>query len=148
MPLDDLPVLIVRLDRSLEIPSYTHPGDAGADLYARVGVSIPPLGRCVVPTGIAVAIPDGYVGLIHPRSGLAAKQGLTVLNSPGTVDAGYRGEIAVTLVNTDPAAEVAVARGDRIAQIVFAPVERARFIEVEQLPGSARDISGFGSTGG
>lgn len=147
-PLGHLPVLITRLDEGLPLPSYAHHGDAGADLYSRIDATIAPHGRLTIPTGVAIAIPDGYVGLVHPRSGLAAQRGLTVLNAPGTVDAGYRGEIAVTLINTDPSHEAHVARGDRIAQIVFQACERARLIEVELLPISHRGTSGFGSTGG
>lgn len=143
-----LRVLVKRLDPGLPAPAYAHPGDAGADLRARQAVTIPPLGRATVPTGVALAIPEGYVGLVHPRSGLAARHGLTIVNAPGTVDAGYRGEIAVTLANTDPREPVALERGDRIAQIVFQAVERAHFTEVESLPGSQRAEAGFGSTGG
>ncbi|MDR3201555.1 MAG: dUTP diphosphatase [Bifidobacteriaceae bacterium] len=140
-------VLLVRLDPGLGVPEYAHPGDAGADLRSAEDVQIPPLGRVTVGTGLAVAIPDGYVGLVHPRSGLAARHGVTVLNAPGTIDAGYRGEIRVPLANTDPERPFRLARGDRIAQIVFQKVERARFVEVETLPGSHRGEDGFGSTG-
>lgn len=141
-------VLLLRLDPGLPVPAYAHPGDAGADLYAREDVTLAPGRRCTVPTGVAVALPDGYAAFVHPRSGLAARHGVTVVNAPGTVDAGYRGEIAVTLLNTDPAASVSLRRGDRIAQLVVQRVERARFIEVERLPGSVRGDGGFGSTGG
>jgi dUTP pyrophosphatase len=142
-----LEILITRLDPGLELPSYAHPGDAGLDLFARVGVRLAPGERETIPTGIAVAIPAGYVGLVHPRSGLAAKRGLTVLNSPGTVDAGYRGEIAVTLINLDPREVAVIERGDRIAQIVFQAFQAVRLVEAETLPGSARGTGGFGSSG-
>jgi dUTP pyrophosphatase len=130
------------------MPAYAHPGDAGADLTSREEVEIPPLGRVTVGTGVALALPDGYVALVHPRSGLAARHGLTIVNSPGTVDAGYRGEIKVTLANTDPSEPITIRRGDRIAQVVFQRVEPARFVQVERLPGSSRGSGGFGSTGG
>ncbi|MDR1799193.1 MAG: dUTP diphosphatase [Bifidobacteriaceae bacterium] len=146
---DTVPVLVRRLDPSLPVPAYAHPGDAGLDLYAVQGATIRPGGgRHTFPTGIAIALPDGYVGLVHPRSGLAARHGLTVLNAPGTVDAGYRGEIRVTLLNTDPVNPMVIERGDRIAQLVIQRVERARLVEVEHLPGSDRGEDGFGSTGG
>jgi dUTP pyrophosphatase len=142
-----LPVLIHRLDRDLPLPGYAHPGDAGMDIFARQTVEIAPLGRVTVPTGIALAIPDGYVASVRPRSGLAAHHGVTVLNTPGTVDAGYRGEIAVTLINTDSQQAVTLSRGDRIAQIVFQKFEQAELVEVDRLPGSVRGAGGFGSTG-
>lgn len=141
-------VLILRLDPELPVPSYAHPGDAGADLVTRVDVIIPPSGRVTVPTGVAIALPDGYAAFVHPRSGLAAKHGLTIVNAPGTVDAGYRGEIAVTLLNTDATAPVVLHRGDRVAQLVVQRVARARFVEAERLPGSHRGEGGFGSSGG
>jgi dUTP pyrophosphatase len=141
-------VLLQRLDPDLDAPTYAHPGDAGADLLARVDVVIPPQGRVTVPTGVAIALPDGFAAFVHPRSGLAAKHGLTIVNAPGTVDAGYRGEIAVTLLNTDVAHAIELRRGDRIAQLVIQRVERARFVEVETLPGSHRGTGGFGSSGG
>ncbi len=143
-----LEVLLLRLDDALPAPAYAHPGDAGADLVARQDVTIPPQGRVTVPTGVAIALPDGYAAFVHPRSGLAARHGLTIVNAPGTVDAGYRGEIAVTLLNTDVEAPVELRRGDRIAQLVIQRVERARFVEVEALPGSDRGEGGFGSSGG
>ena len=136
-------VLIVA-DR---MPSYSHPGDAGADLTAAVAVQLAPGERATVATGVAIALPDGYVGFVVPRSGLAARHGITIVNSPGTVDAGYRGEISVTLLNTDSSVPYSVAVGDRIAQLVIMPVTRARFIPVSTLPGSQRGGSGFGSTG-
>lgn len=139
-----LPVLLVS-EPGLE-PSYAQPGDAGADLRAAVDSIVPAMGRVTVRTGVSIALPDGYVGLVHPRSGLSAKHGITVLNSPGTVDAGYRGEIAVTLYNSSNE-DFAVTRGDRIAQLVIQAIEIADFIVVENLPGSHRGTSGFGSTG-
>jgi dUTP pyrophosphatase len=141
-------VLIQRLDAELPLPSYAHPGDAGADLVATVDVHLDPGQRALVPTGVALALPDGYVGLVHPRSGLAARSGVTVVNAPGTVDAGYRGEVSVLLVNLDPATPADLRRGDRIAQLVVQKVEQARFVEVQRLPGSARGSGGYGSTGG
>ncbi|MGI8701133.1 MAG: dUTP diphosphatase [Nocardioidaceae bacterium] len=143
-----LDVLIRRHDAALPLPSYAHPGDAGADLMTTVDVRLAPGERARVPTGVSIALPDGYVALIHPRSGLAAAAGVTVVNAPGTVDAGYRGEIEVLLVNLDAEHAVQLRRGDRIAQVVFQQVERARFVEVERLPGSDRGPSGYGSTGG
>jgi dUTP pyrophosphatase len=141
-------VLIQRLDPELPLPSYAHTGDAGADLVAAVDVELPPGERAVVPTGVAIALPDGYAAFIHPRSGLGAKLGVTIVNAPGTVDAGYRGEIKVTLLNTDKRDTVRLRRGDRIAQMVVQRVEQAVFHEVTTLPGSARGAGGFGSTGG
>ena len=144
----NVPVLIKRLDPGLPLPTAAHPGDAGLDLFAAAGVTLAPGERAVVPTGIAIALPDGYAAFIHPRSGLAARHGVTLVNAPGTVDAGYRGEIRVTLLNTDAQAAVSFQRGDRIAQLVIQPVARAVLHEVESLPGSARGEAGFGSTGG
>jgi dUTP pyrophosphatase len=141
-------VLIQRLDPELAIPAYAHPGDAGADLVASSDVTLKPGERALVGTGIAIALQDGYAAFVHPRSGLAAKHGVSIVNAPGTVDAGYRGEIKVCLVNLDIAAEVTLKRGDRIAQLVIQRVEKARFVEVERLPGSARGDGGYGSTGG
>lgn len=139
---------LMQLDPELEMPSYAHSGDAGADLRTRVDVELAPGERALVPTGVAVALPVGYVGLIHPRSGLATKHGLTIVNAPGTVDAGYRGEISVTLLNTDRSEAINLHRGDRIAQMVVQRVEQAKFHLVEELPGSLRGAGGFGSTGG
>jgi dUTP pyrophosphatase len=136
------------LDPGLEAPSYAHPGDAGADLRAREDVLLQPGERKLVPTGVAIALPEGFVALIHPRSGLATKHGLTIVNAPGTVDAGYRGEIAVTLLNTDATEPIELHRGDRIAQMVIQRVEYAQFIPVTDLSGSVRGTGGFGSTGG
>lgn len=141
-------VLLKQLDDELPLPSYAHPGDAGADLLARVDVTLPPGGRATVPTGVAIALPLGYAAFVHPRSGLAARHGVTTLNAPGTVDAGYRGEILVNLVNTDRTSPVTLRRGDRIAQLVVQRVERAAFTVVSSLPASARGVGGHGSTGG
>ena len=141
-------ILIQRLDRDLPLPSYAHPGDAGADLAAAVDVELGPGERALVPTGIAVALPDGYAAFVHPRSGLAVRAGVGIVNAPGTVDAGYRGEIKVLLVNHDTDEPVRLRRGDRIAQLVIQRVEQARFHEVQVLPGSARGEGGYGSTGG
>jgi dUTP pyrophosphatase len=129
------------------IPQYAHPGDAGADLVAAEAVTLGPGERALVGTGVRIALPDGYAAFVVPRSGLAAKHGITVVNAPGTVDAGYRGEIKVTLLNTDLHATYEVAVGDRIAQIIVLPVPRARFVPVDELAGSVRGEGGFGSTG-
>jgi len=141
-------VSILRLDPELPLPSYAHPGDAGADLCAREDVVLEPGERKLVPTGIAMVLPDGYVGLVHPRSGLAHRSGLSIVNAPGTIDAGYRGEVAVCLVNLDRETPIKLRRGDRIAQLVIQRVETAAFIEVDELPDSARGAGGHGSTGG
>jgi dUTP pyrophosphatase len=145
---ETVPVAVRQLDPELPMPAYAHPGDAGADLVAARDVELPPGGRVLVPTGIAIALPDGYVGLVHPRSGLAARLGVTVLNAPGTVDAGYRGEIMVNLVNHDRDRPAKISRGDRIAQLVVQRVAQARFQRVDELPGSVRGAGGHGSTGG
>lgn len=141
-------VSVLRLDPDLPLPSYAHPGDAGADLYAREGVTLKPGERRLVPTGIALALPEGYVALVHPRSGLAHRSGLSIVNAPGTIDAGYRGEVQVCLVNLDPATPIELRRGDRIAQLVIQQFETATFVEVDDLPDSARGAGGYGSTGG
>ena len=141
-------VAIVRLDPDLPLPSYAHPGDAGADLHTTVDVELAPGERALVPTGISIALPDGFVALVHPRSGLAARHGLSIVNTPGTVDAGYRGEIKVMLINHDLREAVVLRRGDRIAQLVVQRFERARFVEVGVLPESVRGGGGYGSTGG
>jgi len=141
-------VLIVRLDPALPLPAPAHPGDAGVDLYSAGDVEIGPGARAVLSTGIAIALPDGYAAFVHPRSGLAAKYGVTLVNAPGTIDAGYRGEIKVTLLNTDSSSMVRFRRGDRIAQLVIQRVERPVFYEVTSLPGSSRGEDGYGSTGG
>lgn len=143
-----LQVLLRRLDPDLPAPSYAHPDDAGADLVARHDVTLAPGQRATVPTGVSIALPPGYAAFVHPRSGLAARHGLTVVNAPGTVDAGYRGEIAVTLLNTDSEHAVELRRGDRIAQLVVQRVERVAFVEVDELPTSVRGAGGFGSSGG
>ena len=141
----DLPLL--RLDPDLPVPGYAHPGDAGADLVAAEDVKLPPGARAVVPTGVAVAVPEGYAAFVHPRSGLAARCGMSLVNAPGTVDAGYRGEVKVIVINHDPAQPLRLSRGDRIAQLVVQPVVRARFRPVAVLPPSPRGDGGFGSTG-
>ncbi|HEY3976811.1 MAG TPA: dUTP diphosphatase [Streptosporangiaceae bacterium] len=145
---DRVEILIQRLDPGLPMPGRAHPGDAGTDLFAAQDVELAPGQRALVPTGIAIALPDGYAGFVHPRSGLAARHGVTIVNAPGTVDAGYRGEIRVTLLNTDPDRPVRFQRGDRIAQLIIQRVAYPVFHEVHTLPGSARGDSGFGSTGG
>ena len=142
----DVPVL--RLDPELPLPAYARPGDAGADLVAREDVVLDPGGgRALVGTGIAVAIPEGYAGFVQPRSGLALRHGVTCLNTPGLIDAGYRDEIRVLLVNTDPSEPYKVTRGDRIAQLVIQRVEQAGFAAVDELPESDRGLGGFGHTG-
>ncbi len=143
----NLQVLITRLDPELPLPQYAKGGDAGADIYSRIDITLAPGERALVPTGISIALPDGFVALVHPRSGLAIKHGVTMVNAPGTVDAAYRGELQCILINHDPKVSVSFKRGDRIAQLVFQKVERAEFIEVEHLPGSGRGEGGFGSTG-
>jgi dUTP pyrophosphatase len=147
-PISDLEVALLRLDPDLPPPSYAHPGDAGADLVTAVDVRLAPGERALVPTGVAIALPEGYVALVHPRSGLAARHGLSIVNTPGTVDAGYRGEIKVLLINHDLHQPIELSRGDRIAQLVFQRVERAAFVEVDVLPASVRGAGGYGSTGG
>jgi dUTP pyrophosphatase len=141
-------VLVHRLDPELALPAYAHPGDAGADLVTAVDVELPPGERAVLPTGIALALPEGFAAFVHPRSGLAARHGVSLVNAPGTIDSGYRGEIQVVLVNGDPRETLRLRRGDRIAQLVIQAVERAIFTEVSVLPDSVRAAGGFGSTGG
>jgi dUTP pyrophosphatase len=136
----------VRLDRELPLPAYARPGDAGLDLRASESVKLEPGERRLVPTGLAIAIPEGHAGLVLPRSGLAMQKGVTVLNAPGLIDSGYRGELKVLLINHGPAV-VAIERGERIAQLVIPAVARVRLVEVERLPDSARGEGGFGSTG-
>jgi len=145
MDAPELPVL--RLDPGLPLPAYAHPGDAGADLRAAADVVLPPGGRATVGTGIAIAVPDGYAAFVHPRSGLAARHGITLVNAPGTVDVGYRGEVRVVLLNTDPSEPFTVHRGDRIAQLVVQPVTRVSFLDAAELPPTPRGEGGFGSTG-
>jgi dUTP pyrophosphatase len=141
-------VPVVRLDPGLPLPGYARLGDAGADLVARIDATLGPRGgRAMIPTGIALAIPEGFAGFVQPRSGLALRHGVTCLNTPGLIDSGYRDELAVLLVNTDPDAPYEVHRGDRIAQLVIQKVETAEFIEVDELSGSERGLGGFGSTG-
>lgn len=145
---NDVDVLLVRLDPDLPIPAYAHPGDAGADLHASTEVTLAPGQRSLVPTGIAIALPDGFAAFVLPRSGLAHRHGIGMVNAPGTIDAGYRGEIRVNLVNHDPNLAVTLHRGDRIAQLVVQRVAWVNFIELAQLPESERGVRGFGSTGG
>jgi len=145
LPVD---VLVSTTEADVPLPAYSHPGDAGADITTRIDVTLAPGERATVPTGLMIALPPGFVALVHPRSGLAAKHGVTVVNAPGTVDAGYRGEIAVTLLNTDAQRPVTFVKGDRIAQLVIQQVETANFVSVKMLPGSHRGEGGFGSTGG
>ena len=140
-------ILIKRLDPSVPLPSYAKAGDAGADLATRIDFTINPGERMLVPTGISIALPNGYVALVHPRSGLAIKHGISMVNTPGTVDAGYRGELQVILINHDLTQPVSFKKGDRIAQLVIQKVERADFVEVSDLPDSDRSSGGFGSTG-
>ncbi len=137
-----------RLDADVAAPSYARPGDAGADLVTTSDVRLAPGERAVVGTGVAVAVPEGYAGFVHPRSGLAARTGLSIVNSPGTIDAGYRGEIRVCVINLDPAEPVELRRGDRIAQLVVQKVEHAEFVEVDRLETTQRGVGGYGSTGG
>ena len=139
-------ILIKRLDDGLPLPSYAHAGDAGADLHSALDVTIGPGERVLVQTGVAIALPAGFAGFVHPRSGLALRSGVTVANAPGTVDAGYRGELKVILVNLDPVQPAVIKRGDRIAQLIIQRIEHPRFIVVEQLPGSDRGERGFGSS--
>jgi dUTP pyrophosphatase len=141
-------ISIKRIDPGLPLPSYAHPGDAGADLHSAVDLTLEPGERALVPTGIAMALPEGYVALVHPRSGLAARHGISIVNAPGTIDAGYRGEVKVCLVNTDRRESFTVHRGDRIAQLVIQRFETASFVEAADLPESVRGSGGYGSTGG
>lgn len=151
MPVTDglaVSVLLQRIDPDLPAPRQAHPGDAGVDLHARTDVELKPGARALVATGIAIALPAGFAAFVHPRSGLAAKHGITTLNAPGTVDAGYRGEIKVNLINTDPEHAFQVRRGDRIAQLVIQQVAVPQWTEVQTLPGSDRGASGHGGSGG
>ncbi|KQX76020.1 dUTP diphosphatase [Aeromicrobium sp. Root472D3] len=143
-----LDVTVTRLDPDVPLPTYAHPGDAGADLVTTVDVRLAPGERVLVPTGIALALPEGFAAFVHPRSGLALRHGLSIVNTPGTIDAGYRGEIKVLLVNHDAAESVALRRGDRVAQLVVQRVEHVRFVESRVLPTSERGSGGYGSTGG
>jgi dUTP pyrophosphatase len=143
-----LDVTVTRLDPDVPLPAYARPGDAGADLVTTVDVSLAPGERVLVPTGIALALPEGLAAFVHPRSGLALRLGLSIVNTPGTIDAGYRGEIKVLLVNHDPARTITLTRGDRIAQLVVQRVEHVTFVESDTLPESVRGTGGYGSTGG
>ena len=140
-------VLIKILDEGVPLPTYARSGDAGADLVTRIDLTIAPGERKLVPTGISIALPAGYAAFIHPRSGLAINHGVTIVNAPGTVDAGFRGELQIILINHDLAETVTLSRGERIAQLIIQRVERAEFVQVEELPGSDRGTHGFGSTG-
>ena len=146
--MNGLDVSVCRLDPDLPLPTYALPGDAGADLVTAVDVTLAPGERAVVPTGLAIAVPEGYAAFVHPRSGLAAHHGVALVNAPGTIDSGYRGELKVILINLDPAEPVVLRRGDRVAQLVLQRVEAARFVEVAELPPSVRGAGGHGSTGG
>jgi dUTP pyrophosphatase len=141
-------VLVQRLDPELPVPSYALPGDAGADLVAAEDIVLAPGERAVLPTGLAIALPEGYAAFVHPRSGLAARAGLGLVNAPGTIDAGYRGEIKVIVINHDTTETLHLHRGERVAQLVFQRVEQAEFVEVSELPASVRGADGHGSTGG
>jgi len=140
-------VQIQRIDKGLPLPEYARAGDAGMDVYSTIDCTLAPGARAIIPIGIAIALPEGFVCFAHPRSGLAAKNGISIVNSPGTIDSGYRGEIKIILINTDAKETFEVKRGDRIAQLVFQKFESARFFEVEVLPESQRGGGGFGSTG-
>jgi len=145
--MSDLQVLIKRLDPGVPLPKYSKGGDAGADIVTRIDLTLEPGERALAPTGIAIALPNGYAAYAHPRSGLSIKHGVSMVNTPGTIDAGFRGELQVILINLDPRESISFKRGDRIAQLVFQKVEHADFVEVEELPGSGRSDGGFGSTG-
>lgn len=147
-PRQEIAVLIKRVDPDVPLPQYAHPGDAGADLRTTESRELAPGERAVLPTGVSIALPEGYAAFVHPRSGLAARCGVALVNAPGTVDAGYRGEIKVIVVNLDPRESVRFERFDRIAQVIVQQVEKVRFREVAELPDSARAEGGFGSTGG
>lgn len=140
-------LLIHQLDPELPLPRFAKPGDAGADLYARIDLTIAPGERALMPTGVAIALPPGFAAFIHPRSGLALRDGLSMVNAPGTIDASYRGEIQVILINMDLKKPITITRGDRIAQLVIQRIEQVRFVLVTHLPGTDRGAGGFGSTG-
>lgn len=142
-----LKVLISRLDESIPLPRYAKAGDAGADICTRVDITLQPGERALVPTGISIALPDGYAAFVHPRSGLAIKYGVSMVNTPGTIDAAFRGELQMILINHDMREPISFEKGDRIAQLVIQRVERAEFIEVDALPGTERGDGGFGSSG-
>jgi len=141
-------VSVTRLDAGVPLPAYAHPDDAGADLVTTTDVTLAPGERTLVPTGIAIALPPGFAAFVHPRSGLALRHGLSIVNTPGTIDEGYRGEIKVLLVNHDPHESIHLARGDRVAQLVIQQVEQVTFAEVDELADSPRGAGGYGSTGG
>lgn len=143
-----LQVKICLLDRGLELPSYARPGDAGADLHARIGLTIAPGHRVLIPTGVSIELPPGYAGFVHPRSGLAARHGVSMVNAPGVIDSGFRGEIQVNLINLDPRESFSFSRGDRIAQLVVQRVEEVSWVEVDALTASDRGDAGHGATGG
>ena len=143
----DIQVKIKRLDQELPLPRYTNPGDAGLDLYSAVDVVIEPMRRVMIPTGVAIALPEGYAGFVQPRSGLAAKMGLSIVNTPGLVDSGYRGELKVIAINTDADEPIAIARGERVAQLVVQRVPAVELVEVDELDATERGEAGFGSTG-
>jgi dUTP pyrophosphatase len=145
--MSNLQVLIKRVDPGVPLPKYSKGGDAGADIVTRIDLTLAPGERALAPTGIAIALPNGYAAFAHPRSGLAIKHGVSMVNTPGTIDAGFRGELQVILINLDPRESITFKRGDRVAQLVFQKVEHADFVEVEELPGSGRSDGGFGSTG-
>jgi dUTP pyrophosphatase len=145
--MSNVQVLITRLDESIPLPRYAKGGDAGADIVSRIDITLKPGERALVPTGISIALPDGYAAFVHPRSGLAIKHGVTMVNAPGTVDAGFRGELQCIMINHDQHESITFKKGDRIAQLVIQKVECAEFIEVKDLPGSGRGTDGFGSTG-
>jgi dUTP diphosphatase len=143
-----LRVQVQRLDPEVPLPTYAMRGDAGADIVTTIDAVLAPGQRAMLPTGIAIALPDGYAAFVHPRSGLAARTGMSLVNAPGTVDSGYRGEITVNVINHDPAEPIVLHRGDRIAQLVIQRVEAGEFVEVTALPASHRGTGGHGSTGG
>ena len=145
--MSNVQVLITRLDESIPLPRYAKGGDAGADIVSRIDITLNPGERALVPTGISIALPDGYAAFVHPRSGLAIKHGVSMVNAPGTVDAGFRGELQCIMINHDLNEPITFKKGDRIAQLVIQKVERAEFVEVKDLPGSGRGTDGFGSTG-
>lgn len=144
----NLTIELRLLDEGMDVPGYAHPHDAGADLCSTIDFVLEPFERRLVPTGIALALPQSYAGFIHPRSGLASRHGITVVNAPGTIDAGYRGEIKVPLINLDPREPMTITRGDRIAQLIIQEIARAHFVCVDELDDTARGVGGFGSTGG
>lgn len=143
----DIQVKIKRLDAGLPLPKYANPGDAGLDLYSAVDVDIEPMHRAMIPTGVAIALPQGYAGFVQPRSGLALKKGLSIVNTPGLVDSGYRGELKVIAINTDVEAPIHIARGERVAQLVVQRVPAVELVEVDELDATERGEAGFGSTG-